>query len=305
MEIERELEFTLQESTLLDMHSVINVLGVLAWEVYNLREALGDRPEIDLLENRTTEAADQLRDPERAAETVAHVDDMIATFSAALDGLVETAPAGSREKVASIRANLATVFDIFRVRAREIVARSKDPDAWVDHDIAQLRNNFTQVLQAIEQNSHGGYRIVYNVAEHATSNYLVNFHISSTDGQFVQMPAIFQDVMRDLIANARKYTTPGGKIDAGLHVSEAQLRFVVEDSGVGIPEKELSQVVEFGHRARNILSRPTRGGGFGLTKAYYVTRKFGGRMWIESSTTTPTGTRVEIRIPVPAESAPQ
>ena len=80
---------------------------------------------------------------------------------------------------------------------------------------------------------------------------------------------------------------------------------MVEDSGVGIPEKELSQVVEFGHRARNILSRPTRGGGFGLTKAYYVTRKFGGRMWIESSTTTPTGTRVEIRIPVPAESAPQ
>lgn len=303
MEILKELEFSVEESTLLDMHSVINVLGVIAWEIFNLREALGELPEIDLLEERTTDAADHLRDPERAAETVGHVDDMIATFSDTLAGLVAGAPPEQREHIESIRDNLATVFDILRVRAKEIVARSDHPDAWVEHDISQLQNNFTQVLRAIEQNSHGGYRIVYNVAEHETSNYLVNFQITSEDRKRVRMPAIFQDVMRDLLANARKYTPPGGKIDAGLHVSETELRFVVQDSGVGIPRSELAAVVEFGNRAANVLDRPTRGGGFGLTKAYYVTRKFGGRMWIESQTEPPSGTRMEIRIPVPQRSA--
>ncbi|MFP4637996.1 MAG: hypothetical protein ACLFM6_06090, partial [Spirochaetaceae bacterium] len=41
--------------------------------------------------------------------------------------------------------------------------------------------------------------------------------------------------------------------------------------------------------------RPTRGGGFGLTKAFYVTRSLGGRMAIESEPDV--GTRIEIEIP--------
>ena len=113
------------------------------------------------------------------------------------------------------------------------------------------------------------------------------------------MPVIFQDVMRDLIANARKYTSPGGRIDAGLYNSGTELRFIVQDNGVGIPEAELERVTEFGVRRSNVLDRKTRGGGFGLTKAYYVARKFGGRMWIHSSTEAPTDTRLGIRLPVP------
>ena len=303
MEIVRELEFSLEESTLLDMHSVINVLGVISWELFNLREILGDRAEIDGLEESVANAADHLRDPHQAAETVAHVDEMIDALSTGVAGLQAAAPFEKRDAVASIQENLSSIFDVFRIRAREIVARHRDPDAWVAHDLSGLRSNFTQVLRAIERNSHGGYRIVYNVAEHETSDYLVNFQITSSDGTHVRMPAIFQDVMRDLLANARKYTQPGGKIDAGLHVSDSELRFVVEDSGMGIPAEELEAIVEFGHRAANAADRPTRGGGFGLTKAYYVTRKFGGRMWIESQTEPPSGTRMEIRIPVPQRSA--
>jgi signal transduction histidine kinase len=301
MEINSTLKLTVEESTLLDMHSVINVLGVISWEIYNLRELLGEQAEIDLMEKRTTTAADHLRDPVKAAEVVSHVEETITTFGRAVSALSARAPAEQRDSVAAIHENLNGVFDVLRVRAREIVARHKNPDAWVSHNIDELRNNFTQVLRAIEQNSRGGYRIVYNVAEHESSDYLVNFQITSEERRSVRMPAIFQDVMRDLLANARKYTAPGGKIDAGLHVTSEDLRFVVQDSGVGIPENEIVQVISFGRRADNVRSRTTRGGGFGLTKAYYVTRKFGGRMWIESSTTPPTGTRITIEIPVPQQ----
>ena len=90
--------------------------------------------------------------------------------------------------------------------------------------------------------------------------------MESLDGDSLLMPAVFQDVMRDLIANARKYTAPGGHITAALYEDAEALRFVVEDSGRGIPEGELERVVRFGQRASNVGEVRTMGGGFGLTR---------------------------------------
>jgi len=101
--------------------------------------------------------------------------------------------------------------------------------------------------------------------------------------------------MRDLIANARKYTAQGGIIAAGLFEGLRELRFVVHDTGCGIPEPELRRVVEFGRRGSNVSNVRTMGGGFGLTKAYYVTKQFGGRMWIASRVDI--GTRISITLP--------
>jgi signal transduction histidine kinase len=111
------------------------------------------------------------------------------------------------------------------------------------------------------------------------------------------MPPVLQDVMRDLIANARKYTEPGGEITAGLVDNGKELRFVVADTGRGIPSDEVRQVVEFGKRGSNVDDKETMGGGFGLTKAYLVTRQFGGRIWITSRPGA--GTRIAISIPRP------
>jgi signal transduction histidine kinase len=109
------------------------------------------------------------------------------------------------------------------------------------------------------------------------------------------MPPVLHDVLRDLIANARKYTPPGGRISAGLHSSEEGLRLVVEDNGLGIPRDELQKVVGFGYRASNVSDKRTLGGGFGLTKALWVAKNFGGRMWVRSRLGV--GTRVTLFIP--------
>lgn len=298
MEITHDLNVSIEEETLLDMHSVLNVLNIIVLELLNISEEIEDSSELRNLHDRTAEAADQLRDPQHAEETVQHVDEFIRTLTSTMDDVIERAGTCHRAAVKESRANLESIFTILRVRAREIVARHRDPNAWVEHDVEQLRGNFTSVLQAIERNSHGGYRIVYNVAEHEKHDYLVHFEITSADGTTIRMPAIFQDVMRDLLANARKYTPPGGEINAGLYNSGEELRFIVQDTGVGIPNEEIQSILEFGNRATNVRDRVTRGGGFGLTKAYYVTRKFGGRMWIDSRTEAPSGTHIEIRIPV-------
>jgi signal transduction histidine kinase len=105
-----------------------------------------------------------------------------------------------------------------------------------------------------------------------------------------------QDVLRDIIANAGKYSDPDGKISAGLHDDVEYLRIVVKDEGRGIPENELESVVNYGERASNIGNTQTMGGGFGLTKAYFMTKQFGGRMWIASYLGK--GTTVTIHIPI-------
>jgi signal transduction histidine kinase len=299
MEIKHDVNITLEEESLLDMHSVLNVMNVIVLEISNISDETNSPEALDRLMDQTIDAADQLRNPREAHAIVERIADYISDVRETIDAAIKESGQTSNAQVTESVENLESIFSILRVRAREILARHENPDAWVIHDIAQLRENFTNMFQAIEQNSHGGYRIVNNVAEHQEGSYLVNFEITSTSPPTIEMPAIFQDVMRDLIANARKYTSPGGRIDAGLYNSGTELRFIVQDTGVGIPEAELKQVTDFGARGSNVLHRKTRGGGFGLTKAYYVTRKFGGRMWIDSSTAVPTGTRLEICLPVP------
>jgi len=109
------------------------------------------------------------------------------------------------------------------------------------------------------------------------------------------MPAVLQDVMRDLIANARKYTDLGGIIITGLDDDGENLCFVVEDNGRGIPADQIEQVVEYGMRATNVKDKETKGGGFGLTKAFFVTCQYNGRMWIESEEGR--GTTITLQIP--------
>lgn len=109
------------------------------------------------------------------------------------------------------------------------------------------------------------------------------------------MPPVFIDVMRDLIANARKYTAPGGRINAGIWSSANELVLSVEDSGCGIPANEIERVIGFGRRGSNVTEQRTMGAGIGLTKAYYLTKKMQGRMWISSEEGQ--STRVKITLP--------
>lgn len=296
VEMTTPLELSVEEENLLDMHSVLNVCNVVLFELLNLEHAAGPSPALKEAQTEVSQVAHRLGDPEEAAAAIENIEGFIGRVESAVEDAVSRFPGlASKVEVIESRANLESIFDILRVRAREIAARSQDPDAWVVHDIEELRNNFLHVFQAIEKNSKGGYRIVYNLAQHEEGDYYVNFQISSEAGSRIRMPAVFQDVMRDLIANARKYTDPGGRIEAALYSGRGSLNFVVEDSGRGIPPEELTRLLSFGARGANVTDRPTRGGGFGLTKAYYVTRKFGGRMWVSSEVGT--GTRIEIRIP--------
>ncbi len=287
------------ESSLLDMHSLLNVLTVLYGELILLGYALrGEENHFRSALGHCDTMRAHLSDPEAAVRDAAAWPETQADVIAQIEAELSRRPElGATPEVQESVENIRAVLKIFAVRAREVLARVRAPQAWVDIPIEELRADFRSVFAAIEKNSHGRYRIFYNLALQGPKDYYVDFAIESQSGCTVALPLVFKDVMRDLMANARKYTAPGGTISAGLYETDSELKFTVSDTGCGIPADEIQTVFHYGKRGSNVGKVRTMGGGFGLTKAFLVTKQFGGRFWIRSEVGQ--GTRIRIVIPRP------
>ena len=298
VEITSSLDLDNAQTIALDTHSFLNVVNILTLELMNVSLLGGEEITLTPAINyaieisrtlQTAEAIDQIHKFSQEQKDTQYFSNAVSEFFKKHPELHEN------EEAIESRENIESVQEILEVRIRELLARVQDPQAWTAHSIPELANNFTNVLAAIEKNSKGRYRIIYNIAAQENQDYYVDLKIESIDAPNINMPPVLQDVFRDLIANARKYTPQGGRISAGLCDNGKNIVLTVEDNGCGIPEDEIEKVVEFGKRARNTMERRTMGGGFGLTKAYFVTKQFGGRMWIRSGEGS--GTRITINIP--------
>lgn len=287
----------------LEMHSVLNVYNVLVGELTVLGLVIGGDENFlrrglavsgKLLEN--------LRDPQRALADAGQLDGHLREILAEIEEVLAARPQFVTDpEVIQSRQSLQAVCDVLQVRARELLGRLRTPERWERIAVAQLQRNFAEVFMAIEQHSRGRYRIIYNAALQGPKDYYFDFRIDSSDHEFVHMPPVFQDVMRDLVANARKYTPPGGAVTASLYSDAERLRLIVRDTGCGIPAEDLQRVVRFGERGSNVGHVRALGGGFGLTKAFWATKQFGGRFWIGSKPGV--GTTVRIEVPVPGDQS--
>lgn len=284
------------QQSILDMHSLLNILNVIVSELYLLQiNTFFDNEIKEALELNQKFAKDMYIKKTRL-KRFSMIDDFIKQNISHLENFREQLPTDKLEEFESSNSNLLSVFGILKTRITEIMNRFDTEEKWLPHNISQLMTNFADVFAAIEKNSKGRYKIVYSADEHDENSYLVDLKIQSGDGDIIYMPPVMQDVFRDLIANARKYTEIGGKIRAALINDGTNLTIEVEDTGVGIPEEQIDLVVDFGYRADNVLHVQTRGGGFGLTKAYQICKRNNGRFWIDSKVAQ--GTLLKIEIPV-------
>lgn len=285
------------QASLLDMHSVLNVLNVIQFELFNLGEKVGESEALEAISDHICEATQFLREPDKAMNLFQSVEAFGKDLDDRLGGLQETHDLGEHPDFRRTRANIAAICRILAVRADEILHRVENPRRWESFHNVQLRESLYDVFRAIEASGSHAYRIVFQPPEKEAGWYLIELEIKSRDDRTIELPPILVDTMRDLMANARKYTPPGGVIHARLIEESQRLRFSVRDTGRGIPADEIPDVVQFGIRGSNVRDRPTMGGGFGLTKAYFVTKMFGGRMWIESPCEDGIGTEIRIEIP--------
>ena len=86
-------------------------------------------------------------------------------------------------------------------------------------------------------------------------------------------------VLANLISNSIKFTPEGGRVEITAEASGEQVRFVVTDSGPGIPAHLLERVFE---RFWQVGADDSRGMGLGLYISRCIIVAHGGRIWAES-----------------------
>jgi len=298
MQITKPLSVTEQQLAQLDLHSFLNILNIISGELQLLKLDLEDEAALPETTQFTAGLLELVRAGRLHDEASRQAASLHAAFLKEWSAEQRHRPQLANRSPASEGAgNLDSILKVMAVRLREYQERTRTGTVWRAHSIRELTENLVNFFAALEKNSKGRYHILFNIAAQEPADYLVNLKIESVDEDIIFMPPVLQDVFRDVVANARKYTPPGGHIDAGLRDNGHNLRLVVQDTGCGIPADEIERVVDFGYRATNVQSKATKGGGFGLTKAYYLTCKLGGSMWIES--TLGQGTRITLEIPRP------
>jgi len=105
-------------------------------------------------------------------------------------------------------------------------------------------------------------------------------------------------VLDNLVSNAVKYTGDGGSIiiTATCSKDRTYAEISVQDTGIGIPAKDLSRIFDRFYRVDKARSRSMGGTGLGLSIAREIVKQHGGKIMLDSELNV--GTTVTFSIPL-------
>jgi signal transduction histidine kinase len=95
-------------------------------------------------------------------------------------------------------------------------------------------------------------------------------------------PRRIEQVLRNLLDNAIKYSPAGGLVVVRGEVREREVIISVADQGGGIAPEHLNRLFEKFYRIESGLGRHVVGSGLGLPIARTIVESHGGRIWAES-----------------------
>jgi signal transduction histidine kinase/CheY-like chemotaxis protein len=121
-------------------------------------------------------------------------------------------------------------------------------------------------------------------------------------------PLRIRQILTNLISNAAKFTAQG-EVRLTVHAEEATrdhqlLRFVITDTGIGIPADKLAQVMMPFRQADTSTTRQYGGTGLGLPVSSRLARLMGGRLTLSSVPGDGTRAEFSCRFPVHRANAP-
>jgi two-component system, OmpR family, phosphate regulon sensor histidine kinase PhoR len=96
-------------------------------------------------------------------------------------------------------------------------------------------------------------------------------------------PEELRSAFANLASNAVRYSPDGGVIKLAWRRGADDLRFSVQDCGIGIDARHIARLTERFYRVDKSRSRETQGTGLGLAIVKHVLARHGGRLAIESA----------------------
>ena len=89
-------------------------------------------------------------------------------------------------------------------------------------------------------------------------------------------------IFNNLIANAIKYTLPGGEVSTKIELMDSEVVITISDTGIGIPQESMPHLFEEFYRAPNAKEMELEGTGLGLTIVKDLVTRYNGRIAVQS-----------------------
>jgi PAS domain S-box-containing protein len=125
----------------------------------------------------------------------------------------------------------------------------------------------------------------------------IRLDLSAQDGPEVRADGgRLQQVLDNLISNAVKFTSAGGRVEVRATHDGREWRIDVADWGIGIPPGEVDQLFDRFFRASNARQAAVPGSGLGLPTAKAITELLGGR--IEVTSAVGSGSTFTVYLPI-------
>lgn len=107
----------------------------------------------------------------------------------------------------------------------------------------------------------------------------------------------------NIVDNALKYTRRDGRVAISFRANQHSLSIVVQDTGIGIPEKDQKFIFIKFFRANNAVALDPQGSGLGLYIAQSIVEKHAGRIYFSSKENK--GSTFVIELPLDPEKMPK
>lgn len=174
-------------------------------------------------------------------------------------------------------------------------ARGTLTDAQLDHALHQIFDgahrltNLVDQLLDLSRIESGQLRLdmervdLATVTDRVVQGYRLNGAMpvtvqTSGDATVQADPLRMEQVVRNLVDNAIKYSPDGTPVDVGVDRVNGEVRLAVRDRGLGVPEAERERIFERFHRAHVDYAQ---GMGIGLYLTRQIVEQHGGRIYHE------------------------
>lgn len=228
---------------------------------------------------------------ERQADFVANASHELATPLTAIKGFAETLLDGALEDPA-LRIKFVDIIHIEAQRMQRLI-----------HELLQLAKLTSQEYrQQVELESIDLNSLLHKVKQNLTANaaeknITINIDSSTEPLYIMANPDWLKQSLSNLLDNSIKYTLPSGLVTLNCYKKDNKAVLIVEDSGIGIPAKDLPFIFDRFYRVDKARTRNAGGTGLGLSIVKFAIEMHHGQIDVES--TINKGTTFTITLPLP------
>ena len=130
--------------------------------------------------------------------------------------------------------------------------------------------------------------------------------IKSVDSLMIWGDSIrLEALVYNLLSNAFKYTSDGGKIEVGVlyRDGDSEFRIMVKDNGIGVPKENREAIFEPFTKGSASAFKGMASSGIGLSFCKEIADMHSGEIWVESEKGT--GSKFFVRLPLERDAQPQ